>query len=96
VHGVGRALADRLGDVLLLDVRVEGVVHHPQVRVIHFATETGRVGGRVEEIALEAVQIFEHQRHAGLLGVIGQIAEEFLAALPLIRRRPFAGEFADR
>jgi hypothetical protein len=96
VRGVRRTLANRLRDALFLDVRVERVIHHPQVRVIDLAAEAGRVGGRIEEVALEAVEVFEHQRHAGLFGVVGQIPEELGAPLPFVRRGAFARELADR
>ena len=75
---------------------MERVIHHAAIRMVHFAHEANRVGRGVEEIALEAIQIFDAQGHAGGLGVLGVLSHAVDAPLPFVGRGPDAREFADR
>ena len=55
--------------ILLFDVGVKGVVHHPDPGVIDLAHERGEVRSRVREVHLEAVQVLERDRDAALVRV---------------------------
>ena len=77
---------DRRANALLFDVRMEGVVHHLEIRMSDLAAEASGFGGTVREVALKAVQIFEYQCDVIFLSVISDLAEHVLAPLPLVVR----------
>ena len=54
--------------VLFFDVRVKGVVHRAEVRVIHPLHVAGGLLHGVQEMAFKAVQSFDGTLHAGGLG----------------------------
>ena len=81
--------ADRLGHVLFLDMGVERVVHHPEAGMVHLADESGRVSGRVQQIAFEAVEIFDRERDVCRFSQFGHLPHAFDAPSPIVgRRRP--------
>ena len=79
--------ADRVGDVLFLDVGVERVVHHPAVRMLDRFDEPDRVGDAGEQIGLEAVEILDAEHHAAGFGVLGDCAHAFDAPIPFVLGR---------
>ena len=95
VDRLGRARGDRLRLVLLLDVRVEAVVHHLQRRVVDRADEAGRVGGGRQEVVLEPVEVLDREPDVPRLGLLGDLAQGVDAGLELVVGRPVAREVAD-
>ena len=81
------AFLQRRTRILLLDVRVEGVVHQPAVRVVDLAHERGCVGGAVDQVHLEAVQVLDDDRHVARRGMLGGCAQALDRVLPLLLRR---------
>jgi hypothetical protein len=63
------ALVERGARILLLDMRVEGVVHHPHARMIDLTDERREIRGGIREVHLESAQILERDRHVALLRV---------------------------
>ena len=52
--------------------------------MVDLAAEPSRVGGRIQEVALEPVEVLQSQRYAIGLSVIGNLTENFLAPFPLV------------
>ena len=90
---VGRDHADR---VLLLDVGVEGVVEETVVRLVHLADDLGRIAGRVERVALEAVERLDRELDLLRSGVFGGLLVHLDDAGALFLGRRIAGEDAER
>jgi hypothetical protein len=95
-HGPGRGGRDRRGDVLLLDVGVEGVVHHPHVRMVDRLHEGDGLVDAREEVVFEAVEVFGGDRHARLRGVRRHLPHRVDAPAKLVVGGALAGELADR
>ena len=79
-----------------LDVEVEGVVEVAVIGGANLLDQIGRLGGRVEEVALEAVERLDGQRDAERGGIVGSGAVDFGAARDLIGGGAGAREFAER
>ena len=91
-----RARAQRRPRILLLDLGMERVVHHPDARMPDRAHELREVGGGVRQVHLEAVQVLERDRDAAFLRVWRDLREVGDASLLLLVRRRRAGEDGER
>ena len=58
--------------------------------------KAGCIGGRVEQVNLEAVQILDPEHHADFASMFGDLLHALDAPLPFVGRRAGAGELADR
>ena len=90
---------DRRPRALLLDVGVEGVVHRAEARMIDALHQFLGLGRRGQEVALEAVEIFDGQHDLVLLGELGRLPQHldgrgsFRRRWGRCRRRPPSGEW---
>ena len=83
------------GQVLLLDVGMEGIEHALDRGVVDLVEIAGQLLHGVEEVAFEAVQRLEREADAVLAGIVAGGAVELDAALALLRGRSVAGEMAE-
>ena len=70
------------------------VVHHSAVGMIDLLHEAHRIGRAVEQVAFEAIEVFESQHHTDLLGVLGDLLHAFHAPLPFVRGGALTAEEA--
>ena len=94
-HDVGAA-RQRLCNVLLLDVGVEGVVHHAEVGMVDVLDHPGSIGRTVQEVDLEPIQVLRGQRHPELFGALGRLAQALGGPAPFVLRGSPAGEYTQR
>ena len=80
--------------VLLLDVRVEGVVHRPEVRVIHPLHIAGGLLHGVEQVAFKAVQRLNGKLDASLLAYGRDCTMHSRCMVQFRLTRELAGELA--
>src|SRR5512145_1141190 len=83
-------------DVLLLDVGVEGVEQDADSRMADLARQRLRVGGRVEEERLEAVQRLDRERDSVALQRVSERLVTLDGALPLVGGPAPARQVPDR
>ena len=88
------ASPDRGGYVLLLDVRMERVVHRPAVGVAHFLDEARGIRMRVQQVAFEAIQALQAEHDADVPRVFRDLPHAVNRPFPLVLGRSFAAEDA--
>src|SRR5690606_14695543 len=96
VTDVATARAERLSEMLLLDVRVERVEQQADARMADRLAQRDAIGDRVEEVRLEAVERFDRKRHAVLVERFAELLVALDGTLPLVSGPTPAGKVADR
>ena len=86
---------DRRREILLLDVGMKGVVHHPHRRMVDRLHKPHRLLDARKKVILEPIQVFRGDRHARLGGMLGHLPHRVDAPLEFVFRRPRVGEFTD-
>ena len=87
---------ERLANVLVLNVRMEGIEQDPDPRMAHSVTQSDGIRSRIEEVSLEAIERFHRQRHVVLVESRAKGLKSLHGKLPLVLRPPRAGQVADR
>ena len=82
--------------VLLLDVGVKAVVHHPARGVPHGIDESRCLRGGRQEVVLEPIEVFAREQNAVAFRPLGHRLHRADAALEFLLGRRRAGELADR
>ncbi len=96
VDGVLAAGTDGLGDTLLFDIGMEGVVHHLAVGVVDGLDESGGVSRGVDEVAFEPVEVFNRQGYAAGRGVFSDRTHAVRSPAQLVGGGAAAAEDAER
>src|SRR5439155_10104186 len=76
------------GDVLLLNVCVEGVKKHAYVRMVHLIGKKSGIGRSIEEVRLKPVQRLDCERDAVGCKSVRHRLIPIYSPLPLIGRAP--------
>ena len=70
---------------LFFDVAMKSVNHGADAFMTDFLAELCGIGGRIDEVKLEAIEIFEHQCNARFFRYFACLLEECDASLPFVR-----------
>ena len=71
--------SDRLAETVFLDVHMKRVEHDLDVGLAHFANEGNALFGGVQHVVFEAIEHFETEVHAAIIGEIREIMDAFMS-----------------